>query len=199
MSIQKKKFKKLRKELQYWQSELEYVQEVLVEWHANFEEYYREYCKTMKINIHELEQQNSKKVKETLPLGYGLVPESGSNIFEDKTDEKEFKKIYKKLAKKIHPDIGGDENDFKKVTEALSEKNFEKLLDMCDKHDISIDVDDKINEVVLKQIQLTKTKINNEKSTYSWLLYSCEGDKRCKNNVVKKFLEHLFNYTVKVF
>ena len=40
MSIEQKKYKRLRKELQFVQSELEYVQEVLMEWHLVFENYH---------------------------------------------------------------------------------------------------------------------------------------------------------------
>ena len=44
-----------------------------------------------------------------------------------------------------------------------------------------------------EQISETKEKIKKEKSTYSWSLYSCADDK-CKDNVVRNFLQHLFNY-----
>ena len=47
-----------------------------------------------------------------------------------------------------------------------------------------------------QQILDTKEQIKKEKSTYSWSLYSCADDK-CKDNVVKKFLKHLFNYEEK--
>ena len=49
------------------------------------------------------------------------------------------KSIYKQLAKKLHPDIGGDEKEFKEATSAMSRKNFEKLFDICDEHDILIE------------------------------------------------------------
>jgi len=47
-----------------------------------------------------------------------------------------------------------------------------------------------------EQISETKEKIKKEKSTYSWSLYSCADDK-CKDNVVRNFLKHLFNYKEK--
>ena len=195
MSIQKKKFKKLRKELQYWLSDLEYTEEVLDEWHHKFEEYYREYCKEYRIDIDKLNKENEKKVKEILPSGLILKPESGTTKFEDRTDEKQFKKVYKQIARKLHPDIGGDEEQFKEATTALSEKNFEKLLDICEEHDILVEVDEEINKVIQRQIQETKQKINKAKSTYSWKLYECEENKNCKKDIVKRFLKHLFNYS----
>jgi len=187
--IQAKRFKKLQKELDYWQSELEYIQEILSEWHYKFEEYHRQYCVDHDIDLAELNKQNSKEVAQILPK-----PVKKEVQFEDKTDEKHFKKIYKQLARKLHPDLGGDEEEFKKVTTALHEKNFNKILDICSKHDIIIEMSEELNKIIEKQIKITKNKINMEKSTYSWNLYSCGSNAKCKDKVIEKFLEHLFNF-----
>ena len=187
--IQAKRFKKLQKELDYWQSELEYIQEVLKEEHLKFEEYHRQYCEDNDIDLAKLNQENNKRVDQLLPK------RSKKKIqFEDKTDEKYFKKIYKQLARKLHPDIGGDEEEFKEVTSALHEKNFQKILDICSKHAIILEMSEELNQILEKQIKNTKNKINKEKSTYSWSLYSCGSNIECKDKVIKKFLKHLFNY-----
>jgi len=187
--IQAKRFKKLQKELDYWQSELEYIQEILKEWHYKFEEYHRQYCFDNKIDLNKLNADNGKKVDQLIPK-----PVKKEVQFEDKTDERHFKKIYKQLARKLHPDIGGDEEEFKEVTSALHEKNFQKILDICSKHDIIIEMSEELNDILKKQIENTKSKINKEKSTYSWSLYSCGSNTKCKDKVIKKFLKHLFNY-----
>lgn len=187
--IQAKRYKKLQKELDYWESELEYIQEILKEWHLKFEEYHRQYCKDNSIDLQKLNEENGKKVDQLFPK-----PAKKQTQFEDKTDEKYFKKIYKQLARKLHPDIGGDEEEFKKLVSALEEKNFKKILDICDRHDIIIEVSEELNKILEKQIQNTKNKINKEKSTYSWSLYSCGNILECKDKVIKNFLKHLFNY-----
>ena len=190
--IQEKKFKKLRKELDYWESELEYAQEILKEWHLKFEEFYRQYCTDNNIDLARLNKENSEKVNQIIPK-----PAKKEIEFEDRTDERYFKKIYKQLARKLHPDIGGDEEEFKKATSALREKNFQKILDICSKHDIIIQVSEELNKILEKQIENTKRKINKEKSTYSWKLYSCGTNEKCKEGVIKNFLKHLFNYEKK--
>lgn len=190
--IQAKRFKKLQKELDYWESELEYVQEILSEWHLKFEEYHREYCRENNIDLQKLNAENSEKVDRLIPN-----PVKKEIQFEYATDEKHFKKIYKQLAKKLHPDIGGDEEEFKEVVSALEQKNFKKILDICEKHDIIIEMSEELNNILEKQIEGIKQKINKEKSTYSWNLYSCQGNEKCKKNVVKNFLKHLFNYEKK--
>jgi len=191
MSIQQKKFKRLRKELQFVQSELEYVQEVLSEWHLIFEEYHRDYCKREKIDLDQLNKQSSKKITQLIPKP--IKKENGIVLYENQKDKEIFKKLYKKIARKLHPDLGGDKKEFQEVTTAMQEKNFEKILDICDKHDILIKIDKEILKLLKKQISETKEQIKKEKSTYSWSLYSCADD-RCKDNVIKKFLKHLFNY-----
>lgn len=191
MSIQQKKFKRLRKELQFVQSELEYVHEVLSEWHLIFEEYHRDYCKRKEIDLDQLNKQSSKKIDQLIPNP--VKKESGVILYEDKKDKDVFKKLYKKIARKLHPDLGGDEKEFQEATTAMQEKNFEKILDICDKHDILIEIDKEMLKLLEQQISDTKEQIKKEKSTYSWSLYSCADDK-CKDNVVKKFLKHLFNY-----
>ena len=194
MSIEQKKYKRLRKELQFVQSELEYVLEVLNEWHLIFEEYYRDYCKRKEIDLGQLNKKFSKKIDKIIPKS--VKKETGVILYENKKDKGVFKKLYKKIARKLHPDLGGDEKGFQEVTNAMQEKNFEKILDICDKHDILIEIDKEVLKLLEQQISDTKEQIKKEKSTYSWSLYSCT-DNKCKDNVVKKFLKHLFNYEEK--
>ena len=187
-TILTKRLKKLRKELQYWQSELEYIQEVLNEWHINFEEYHRIYCTENNIDLAKLNRENFTEVKLAIPKLSEAIIEKKNN--KDDT----IKKIYKQLAKKIHPDAGGEEEEFKLAVNAYNEENIEKLLDMCDKHVILIKADKQMIDLIKEQIAVIKEKIKEKKSTYSWSLYSCDENEKCKENVVKKFLKQLFNY-----
>jgi len=191
MSIEQKKFKRLRKELQFVQSELEYVLEVLSEWHLIFEKYHRDYCKREGIDLDQLNKRSSEKISRLVPEP--VKKETGVILYENDKHKEVFKKLYKKIALKIHPDLGGDKKEFQEVTTAMQEKNFEKILDVCDKHDILVEIDQEIIKLLEQQISETKDKIQKEKSTYSWSLYSCVDDK-CKDNIIKKFLKHLFNY-----
>ena len=164
---------------------------MLNEWHHVFEKYHREYCKRKDIDLDSLNKQSSEKIHRLIPKP--VKKDTGVVVYSNKKDKGVFKKIYKQIAKKIHPDVGGDEEEFKKATTAMQEKNFEKLLDICDEHVILIEIDKEVISLLELQISETKDKIKKEKSTYSWSLYSCTDD-RCKDNVIKKFLKHLFNY-----
>jgi len=187
--ITTKKFTKLQKELDYWQSELEYVQEILKEEHFKFEEYHRKYCNDNEIDLQQLNKENNKRIKHLIPK-----PVKKQTQFEDKTDEKYFKKVYKQLARKLHPDIGGDEESFKELVSAMEEKKINKILDICSKHAILIEMSEELNKILKKQIENVKQQINKEKSTYSWKMHLCGGNKLCKNVLVQQFLKQLFNY-----
>jgi len=192
MSIEQKKYKRLRKELQFVQSELEYVQEILNQAHLDFQEHYVKFCEDNEIDINALSKEHSEKIDQLIPKPE--IKETGVVKYKNKTEKGSFKKIYKKIARKLHPDLGGDEKEFKEATSAMQEKNFEKILDICDKHDILIEIDSEILQLLEEQILQIKEKINKEKSTYSWKLYSCGKNVFCKNLVIQEFLKHLFNY-----
>jgi len=191
-TILAKKFTKLRKELQYWQSELEYVQEVLNEWHHKFEDCKNEYCRENNINLKKLDEENAQTVGKILQEAVTIKKPKVD--FKTNKKKKTISKIYKKLAKRLHPDVGGDEKVFKEITSAMSENNFEKILDISEKHDILLEIDEEMIELLEKQILSTKSKIDKEKSTYSWKLFSCGKNQLCKNQLMDAFLRHLFNY-----
>ena len=185
-TILAKKFTKLRKELQYWQSELEYVQEVLKEQHHKFEEHQQKFCKEYGIDLATLNRQNPEAMQEVTSIV--------AVDFKPKKQKRQMKNIYKQLAKKLHPDVGGDEKQFKEVTVAMSENNFQKMFDICEKHDILLKIDDELIELLDAQIIETKREVEKEKSTYSWKLFLCGQNVTCKNILIQRFLKQLFNY-----
>ncbi len=187
-----KKFTKLRKELEYWQSELDYVLEVLEEQHQKFEEHQQKFCKENNIDLAALNNQNNEVIQEVMS---SIKPKKNLSVdFKAKKQKKQMKNIYKQLAKKLHPDVGGDEHQFKEVTSAMSENNFQKIFDICEKHDILLKIDDELIELLEKQIVQIKTKVEKEKSTYSWKLFLCGQNVTCKNILIQRFLKQLFNY-----
>tara|TARA_Y100000114_G_C11687092_1_gene291621 strand:+ start:307 stop:894 length:588 start_codon:yes stop_codon:yes gene_type:complete len=190
--IRAKRFTKLRKELEYWNSELKYIQEVLKEWHHEFERFQRKYCEDNNIDLNRLNQENSEKVNEI--MSKAVTSKKVKVDFKKKNYNKQIKKIYKELAKILHPDVGGNESEFKKVTSAMSSNNLQQILDICDEHNIQIEIDDELFNFLKSEISEVKKQIEKEKSTYSWKLYNCDENDKCKNNLMKQFLKHFFNY-----
>ncbi len=144
MAIEQKKFKKLYKELQYQKSEYEYVVEILKEAHLEFEQYYRDYCLEREIDLDNLNEKNKEKVDKLIPKPklqehdeQGLLKLERQE-FIDNTDSKQFKKIYREIAKVLHPDVGGDEAEFKKLSDSLANKDWSILLELSERYNIDI-------------------------------------------------------------
>ena len=165
----------------------------------DFEQYYREYCVKKNIDIDNLNEKNKEKVEKLIPTPKQQHDDKGElkierQEFIDNTDSKEFKKIYREVAKILHPDVGGDEAEFKKLSDSMSNRDWAILLELSEKYNVEIKNYKQINKILLKKIDAVKGKIELEKTTYSWSLYQCEDNETCKDNVVKKFLKHLFDY-----
>ena len=112
--------------MQFVQSELEYVQEVLSEWHLIFEEYHRDYCKRKQIDLNQLNKKSSKKIDQLIPKP--VVKDTGVILYENQKDKSVFKKLYKKIARKLHPDLGGDEKEFQELQQQCKKKTLKKYL-----------------------------------------------------------------------
>ena len=191
-NILTKRFIKLRKQLQFYQSELEYVREVLNEWHYRFDEEHKKFCEDNNIDLNKLNSENIESVDAIMSK---VVQVKEIKIdFKSKKQNNQIKKIYKQLAKILHPDAGGSETDFKTITSAMSENNLEKLFDISEEHGILIEVNQELIELFEKKISEVKQEVEKEKSTYSWKLFSCDGNRKCTEKLFKVFLKQLFNY-----
>ena len=208
--VHKKRYKKLYTELMFLNSEMDYIKEVLRDSHRDFESFYREYCSENEIDIPELEKNNRAKVdnlfKKENPYDEEGIVKTKRVEFKDETNKKHFLKIYRQIAKTIHPDKFASQDMtpeieekislFKRATTAMEEKNWGILLDISEKLGILIEDYEEINKILKKEIELMKGEIKKEKSKFSWLLHECEENTTCRENVVKKFLHQVFNLKI---
>ena len=197
--IKKLKFKKLLNEYKSHKFELEMVREILKDAHIEFEVFYRRWCAENDVDIGELNKQNQKKVQVIFEK-----QEQGLAIIEEKQEKKgdKYKKIYREVAKKIHPDkldtsdprFWEYTNAFKDVNRAMDKENWGDLFEVVDKYNIWITEYEEACEDIQKSIEETKKLVEHEKKSYSWTLYECEDDEVCKERVVKNFLHQLFGW-----
>ena len=197
---EKLKFLKLLNEFRTLDYELQYIKEVLKEGHLEFEEYYRVWCAENDVDLTELNKQNQQKIEavfekiESSELSTQVIQKLEAN-------KREFKKIFKEIAKKLHPDkIDNDDprkweysEAFKKAMSARSEAKWGELFDIVDKYEIWIGEYDEAIESLREDIGRVDMEIKREKSTYSWLLQEAETDAD-KELVVKAFLRQLFGW-----
>ena len=83
MSLVIKRYKKLVKELLYFNSELEYLDEALKEAHTEFEKYYQQFCKDNHIPIDKLNKNNAEKLEKAYPKKEQPTDEEGIIQFEE--------------------------------------------------------------------------------------------------------------------
>jgi hypothetical protein len=204
-----KLYKKLVNELRFRYSELEYIEQEISDHSEQFEEHYRKFCSENDIRIGELESKNKKKV-DNLFSKNKVKPSTNVPQKETKTkannDYKTFQKIYRNIAKKIHPDkfanvpktlaIIEKEEMFKKATYAFESEKWGILMDIADSLDIHPQRYEKINEYMRDEISKVNKTIQQKKKTYNWHMSQAETEKE-KDDVIISFLKHLFNYNYK--
>ncbi len=208
MSVAVKKYKKLVKELLFAYSELEYVDEVLKDAHADFQNYYKSFCDKHSVPVDQLNKDNAEKLTKVYPPNEQKVNEAGLVHFEktdeDKKEHKIFQRMYRIVAKKLHPDkfsnqeqtpeIGEKIESFKKATAAYDKKNWSVFLDICEKYDILPTRYEKINSLIKSEIIEIGNTIDKKKLSFSWRLYECEDDEACMEMTIKDFLYQLFKF-----
>jgi hypothetical protein len=212
MSLIEKKYKKLVKELLFIYSELEYTTEAAKDTHSDFEAYYQQYCIDNNVPLEDLQNKNAQKIEEVFKGKEQKTDEEGIIQFDkpEKTNDpvnKIFQKMYRIIAKKLHPDKFSNREKtvevlekiehFKQATQAYNDRNWAKFLDICEKYDITPTRYEKVNLAIKEEIDKTNQKIRNIKLQFSWKLYQCEGNRSCKDDVMKEFIRQLFGYKVK--
>ena len=195
------KFLKLLNEFRSKNYELEYVREVLKDAHLEFEVYYRKWCLENNVDLNKLNEENKRKVdmvfieSKTTKLRARLINQE----MEDKKED--FKKLYKMIAKKLHPDkLKTDdprkmeyEEAFKKASNANSSGKWGEMFDVVDKYDIYLGEYEDAIECLKLDIKRVEEELKKEKSSYSWTLHKAETDVD-KAQVVKNFLRQLFGW-----
>ena len=79
------------------------------------------------------------------------------------------KKVYRKVANKVHPDKkGGDEEMFKIAAKANKNKDFGALLEMADELEIDIELSNELINEMTKQCTAVIQNITSMKTTTAW-------------------------------
>tara|TARA_Y100001973_G_C5094232_1_gene279177 strand:+ start:159 stop:758 length:600 start_codon:yes stop_codon:yes gene_type:complete len=198
MKRKRLKFKKLLNEYRSRDFELQYVEEILKEADHEFEIYYRQYCANNNIDIAELNKQHAPRVENMLSSTAVDLAAINNTAVRDPYCPR---KIFKDIARRLHPDkLSEDhpdkkkyEEDFKKATDAVQGSKWGELFSIVDEYNIATKQYDEINDALRRDIEKIEKIISKRKNSYSWLLFSCDGDADCMDNVVRKFLNHLFN------
>jgi hypothetical protein len=197
--IKKLKFKKLLNEYKSLKYELELIREMLKDGHLEFEVFYRQWCAENDVDLAGLQKSNQKRVDVIFEKQEaGLVkPEA-----ETKGKASKHKKVFREIARKIHPDKleSSDprywefNNAFKKATSAMDNQQWGDLFEVADEFEVFLGDYDEVYSDLEGNIEEVKSLIENEKKSYSYSLLQCENDEACKEKVVRSFLWQLFKW-----
>jgi hypothetical protein len=181
-----------------YNTELDYQNEVLKEAHMKFESYYREWCAKNNVDLDEMNKKHAERIDKIVPdtakqqfsVKDEIIPTSDIEV---KRKANKFSKIYKKLARELHPDKEeGNEEKFAKISQAYNEGQWSVLLEAASDLGILPDNFKDIFPLMREEIDDLRKQIAGNENMYSWRLFECEENKDCMENVVKQFLKHLF-------
>ncbi len=198
-SIKIKRYKKHIMELKFLRSELSYQEEVLSIAHQDFETWYRKWCQDNDIDLAKLNEKHETRLSKIIsqPNFPDLEHDEAGilvlNKHEKKEEKSKFQKLFKQVAKATHPDKHeGTMLDFKAASAAFQNGDWALLLQIAEKFKIIPDDLTEIIPIMKQEAERLRNTIKNNKNMYSWSYQECETD-QCKENLVKKFLKHLFN------
>tara|TARA_R100001082_G_C4363800_1_gene160751 strand:- start:958 stop:1497 length:540 start_codon:yes stop_codon:yes gene_type:complete len=176
-----------------------------------FEIYYRDFCAKHNISISDLEAEQPEKVQQFSNKPTVTEEQKKEDVKAELSPEqsrkkKIFQRIFRGIAKKIHPDkfsnmeqtpdIIKKQEMFKRASEALDNEKWGQLLEIAEELDIHPQKYEKVNELLREEISDLNKKIAHKQKSFGWYMSQAESEDE-KDKVVISFLKTLFNYTFK--
>jgi hypothetical protein len=88
------------------------------------------------------------------------------------------KKLYRGLSSKIHPDKGGNDEDFSALKTLYDSANLLELLKLAGEFNIDYDIDEEDEKLIMSSCDKIGKKIDNTKQSLSWVYFT--------GNIMKK-------------
>lgn len=159
MSVQSKEYRKFYHKYEFLKLELEDIQQEFdkydKDWNQRFGKYFSKIVTELWVN------EDTGEIRKDLP--------------EDKKKKippsDKIKKLYRKLAPKVHPDKGGDQEEFNDVKEHYEDKDLLGLLNYASKYDIEVDIDEDDSELMEQSCSKISGKIKFLKNSIIWNFY----------------------------
>jgi len=178
-----KRLEATMKKINYHETEIDWQEDVLMEQHQEFDEYWRTWCEANDIKPPSMEQPKPP------PKTEGDVVEEKPISEETKLGREHFKTTYKKLAKAVHPDKNnGEDEDFKQLNYSWQEGKWSIIINLAIKYDIAIHNAKEVNRLLQKEAHTLEEMMKKNEGMYSWKFWECGEDEECKEQLIKHFL-----------
>lgn len=214
-------------EVRFLHNERDLVIEIIKEAGPQFHEHYLRVAAQNNLDVHELNKKHQQKLEElyrdmspkkseiseqdsldsgslAMYEGPQILEDNDYQILKDDTEIKDsFKKLFKQLALKLHPDKitgavtieQGMENLrlFQEAQSALVEQRYFVLLDLAERYNISQPKNYKQQvRWMKKESERLTSKIKKHKDSYNYIFSECNSDEE-KDMLIKRFVAHLFD------
>ena len=221
------RWKRMVNEVRFLHNERDLVVEIIKEAGPQFHEYYLRLAAQNNLDVHELNKKHQQKLEElyrdmspkksltseqdssdsgslAMYEGPQILEDNDYQILKDDTEIRDsFKKLFKQLALKLHPDKitgavtieQGMENLrlFQEAQSALSEQRYFVLLDLAERYNISQPKNYKQQvRWMKKESERLTNKIKKHKDSYNYIFSECNSDEE-KDMLIKRFIAHLFD------
>ena len=221
------RWKRMVNEVRFLHNERDLVVEIIKEAGPQFHEYYLHLAAQNNLDVHELNKKHQQKLEElyrdmspkksltsehdssdsgslAMYEGPQILEDNDYQILKDDTEIRDsFKKLFKQLALKLHPDKitgavtieQGMENLrlFQEAQSALSEQRYFVLLDLAERYNISQPKNYKQQvRWMKKESERLTNKIKKHKDSYNYIFSECNSDEE-KDMLIKRFIAHLFD------
>ena len=158
----------------------------------------------LKLDLDDIKEQHSILSSEFETLFSDIIPKNEPNeedIVKEALDSEakkksvklpisdSTKKIYKDVAKKLHPDAGGDDVEFKELNSRYKKNDLLGVISLAVENDVNIKLSDDDTEQIQQSIDELINQIEHYKTTlaYVWEYGSVSDRKNVINTLSKHF------------
>lgn len=182
--------KKLLRELEYLNSDLEYKSEVVADADGRFLTSVNDFLDHHKELKDAFEDVINKRIEKSIKISIeeSSVPPKVTEEVERREVDPKVKRLYREIAKMTHPDKVVDtrmNNLYLEAGKSYKDEDVIGLFSVCEKIGIDYDVEESDLEQIRSKIHNAKNRINLLESTATWVWNSTDDDGIRRDVVVR--------------
>ena len=196
-NLQKLESKRLLKELDFYESDLEYKSELVNHVETTFIQSVNEYLDEHPALKDEFDEKINKRIEDTINKKILASEFIEQDVFieDDEIDSKEenpkMRKLYREIVKQTHPDKIKNEklnNLYIEAGKSYDSQDLFNIYSICDELGISYELEESENFIIKDKIKYLQDKIKFIQSTFTWQWYYTEEEIE-KNNIIKEYVK----------